>query len=251
MQTCADQGPHTVHLQNGGGATLPRILYPGLKIKEQSWQTPRHARVCSRVSPLGWCYPHLQVIPASGYPVLIAVNWSQHWCAISFLLGSQTTVSDKNSWDTLAKRCFFPSRAHLVPLKVVYRGSVTKSCTPTLRGQGDPKVSQPFRLRLYFWGILGMWLLVGSSGGKSLGRYIHVLEPFFSGKTLEISRTEREKTINRGKKSVSLITIFRSIKKSFLRIRFKEWTTVESKLRALFRRLVSCRLNILYRWRHD
>ena len=54
------------------------------------------------------------------------------------------TVSDKNSWDTLAKRCFFPSRAHLVPLKVVYSGSVTKSCTPTLRGQGDPKVSQPF-----------------------------------------------------------------------------------------------------------
>ena len=55
-----------------------------------------------------------------------------------------STVSDKNSWHTLAKRCFSPSRAHLVPLKVVYRGSVTKSCTPTLRGQGDPKVSQPF-----------------------------------------------------------------------------------------------------------
>ena len=54
------------------------------------------------------------------------------------------TVSDKNSWDTLTKRCFFPSRAHLVPLKVVYRGSVTKSRTPTLRGQGDPKVPQPF-----------------------------------------------------------------------------------------------------------
>ena len=36
LRTCADQGPHTVHLQNGGGATLPRILYPGLKIKEQS-----------------------------------------------------------------------------------------------------------------------------------------------------------------------------------------------------------------------
>ena len=66
------------------------------------------------------------------------------------------TVSDKNSWDTLAKRCFFPSRAHLVPLKVVYRGSVTKSCTPTLRGKGDQKVSQPFRLRLCFRGILGM-----------------------------------------------------------------------------------------------
>ena len=54
------------------------------------------------------------------------------------------TVSDKNSWDTLTKRCFFPSRAPLVPLKVVYRGLVTKSYTPTLRGQEDPKVSQPF-----------------------------------------------------------------------------------------------------------
>ena len=114
------------------------------------------------------------------------------------------TVSDKNSWDTLAKRCFFPSRAHLVPLKVVYRGSVTISCTPTLRGQGDPKVSQPFWLRLYFRGILGMWLLVGSSDGKSLGRYMHVSEPFFREKTLEISRIEREKTINRGKKSLFL-----------------------------------------------
>ena len=54
------------------------------------------------------------------------------------------TVSDKNSWDTLTKRCFFRSRAPLVPLKVVYGGSVTKSCTLTWRGQGDPKVSQPF-----------------------------------------------------------------------------------------------------------
>ena len=53
------------------------------------------------------------------------------------------TVSDKNSWDTLMKRCFFPSRAPLAPLKVIYHGSVTKSCTPTLRGQEDPKVSQP------------------------------------------------------------------------------------------------------------
>ena len=96
--------------------------------------------------------------------------------------GLQTTVSDKNSWYTLTKRCFFPSRAPLVPLKVVYRGLVTKSCTPTLRGQGDPKVSQPFWLRLCFWGILGMWLLVGSSGGKSLGRYMHVSEPFFREK---------------------------------------------------------------------
>ena len=98
------------------------------------------------------------------------------WCPVL------TTVSDKNSWDTLTKRCFFPSRAPLVPLKVVYRGLVTKSCTPTLRGQGDPKVSQPFWLRLCFWGILGMWLLVGSSGGKSLGRYMHVSEPFFREK---------------------------------------------------------------------
>ena len=37
------------------------------------------------------------------------------------------TVSDKNTWDTLTKRCFFPSRAPLVPLKVVYGGLVTKS----------------------------------------------------------------------------------------------------------------------------
>ena len=60
----------------------------------------------------------------------------------------RTTVSGKNSWDTLTKRCFFSSPAPLVPLKVVYRDSVTKSCTPTLRGQGDPKGSQPFWLRL-------------------------------------------------------------------------------------------------------
>ena len=49
-----------------------------------------------------------------------------------------STVSDKNSRDTLTKRCFFPPRAPLVTLKVVYRCSVTKSCTPTLRGQADP-----------------------------------------------------------------------------------------------------------------
>ena len=51
------------------------------------------------------------------------------------------TVSDKNSGNILTKRCFFPSHAPLVPLKVVHRGLVTKSCTPTLRGQGDLKVS--------------------------------------------------------------------------------------------------------------
>ena len=32
-----------------------------------------------------------QVILVSGYPVLTAVNWSQHWWAISFPLGSQTS----------------------------------------------------------------------------------------------------------------------------------------------------------------
>ena len=57
---------------------------------------------------------------------------------------AEATVSDKNSWDTLTKPCFSPSRTPLVPLKVVYRGSVTKPCTPTLRGQGDTKVSQQF-----------------------------------------------------------------------------------------------------------
>ena len=60
------------------------------------------------------------------------------------LISCFTTVSDKNSWDTLTKRCFFPSRAPLVPLKVVYRGSVTKFCTPTLRGQGYPKCPNHF-----------------------------------------------------------------------------------------------------------
>ena len=30
-----------------------------------------------------------QVILVSRYPVLTAVNWWQHWCAVSFLLGSQ------------------------------------------------------------------------------------------------------------------------------------------------------------------
>ena len=77
---------------------------------------------------------------------------------------------------------FFPFSCSPRPSQscfVVYRGLVTKSCTPTLRGQGDPKVSQPFWLRLGFWGIFGMWLFVGSSDGKSLGRYMHVSEPFF------------------------------------------------------------------------
>ena len=69
----------------------------------------------------------------------INLRISQH--VLKFLLD---TVSDKNSWDTLTKRYFFPSRAPLVPLKVVHGGSVTKCCTPTLGGQGDPKVSQPF-----------------------------------------------------------------------------------------------------------
>ena len=35
---------------------------------------------------------------------------------------------------------FFPSSAPLVPFKVVYHGSVTKPCTPTLRGQGDKSI---------------------------------------------------------------------------------------------------------------
>ena len=34
---------------------------------------------------------------------------------------------------------FFPSRVPLVPVKVVYRCSVTKPCTSTLRGQGEPQ----------------------------------------------------------------------------------------------------------------
>ena len=43
---------------------------------------------------------------------------------------------------TLRPNAVFPSRAPLVPLKVVYRGSVTKPCPPTLRGQGDTKLTE-------------------------------------------------------------------------------------------------------------
>ena len=43
----------------------------------------------------------------------------------------------------------------------------SQPCTPTQRGQGNTKVSQQFWLRLCFSGILGMWLLVGSSGEKN------------------------------------------------------------------------------------
>ena len=59
------------HLQNGGGATLPRVfprrscyesakaiqsLHPGLKTNEQSWQILRDARICPRgyPPPPGW-----------------------------------------------------------------------------------------------------------------------------------------------------------------------------------------------------
>ena len=56
---------------------------------------------------------------------------------------SSPTHSQTKIVATLKPNAVF-SRAHLVPLKVVYRGSVTKSGTPTLRAQGDPKESQPF-----------------------------------------------------------------------------------------------------------
>ena len=76
------------------------------------------------------------------------VMWRFSSSIIFMVLWRKPTVSDKNSWDTLTKRCFFPSSAPLVPLKVVHGGSVPKSCTPTLRGRGDHKVFQPFWLRL-------------------------------------------------------------------------------------------------------
>ena len=47
--------------------------------------------------------------------------------------------------------------------------------------------------------VWSVYVLVSSSGRKSLATYIHVLEPCFRRK-LEISRREREKTINRGNK---------------------------------------------------
>ena len=49
---------------------------------------------------------------------------------------------------TLDAKPFFPSRASLFPPNVVYFDSVTKSCTPTLRGREDTKMSQQFWLRL-------------------------------------------------------------------------------------------------------
>ena len=58
------------------------------------------------------------------------------------------TVSDKNSWHTQRQRLFSRSRASLFPSNVVYCDSVTKSCTPTLRGRENTKISQKFWLRL-------------------------------------------------------------------------------------------------------
>ena len=92
--------------------------------------------------PLSECYVlRRKICSLRKHPFLLALR---RWGRFAFFFSVGPTVSDKNSWDTLTKRRFFPSCAPLVPLKVVYRGLVTKSCTPTLRGQGDPKVSQPF-----------------------------------------------------------------------------------------------------------
>ena len=61
------------------------------------------------------------------------------------------TVSDKNSWDTLTKHCFFPSRDPLVPLKAS-QSSLSRFghqiLYTNIEGKGDPKVSQPFWLTL-------------------------------------------------------------------------------------------------------
>ena len=124
----------------------------------------------------------------------INLRISQH--VFKFLLD---TVSDKNSWDTLTKRCFFPSRAPLVPLKVVHGGSVTKCCTPTLGGQGDPKVSQPFWLRLYSnveWRTASSLLCHCSTGRK----YI-----FVQCKALFSKWLSRRRRCNRDKIRVKLV----------------------------------------------
>ena len=151
----------------------------------------------------------LSVVPCSPWSVTVIISVSRsvskNWPHRAFqhpntfrmaeppiCIYCTATVSDKNSWDTFTKRCFFPSRAPLVPLKVVYRGSVTKSCTPTLRGQGDPRVSQPFWLRLCFRGILAMWLLVGSGGGKSLGRWYTFRSHFFGKNIRDFTDRKRE-----------------------------------------------------------
>ena len=76
--------------------------------------------------------------------------------------------------------------------KFFYRRSVTKSCTPTLTGHGDAKLSQQFWLKLCFRGILGMWLLVGSSGGKEgTGRHKTVPTILTESVALKLSKNKK------------------------------------------------------------
>lgn len=91
------------------------------------------------------CYRNVhetQWTPQQGKSLSLVTNLqiNLHICQRTFKF-LPDTVSDKNSWDTQTKRCFFPSCTPLFSLKVVYRSSVTKPCTPTLREQGDTKVS--------------------------------------------------------------------------------------------------------------
>ena len=76
------------------------------------------------------------------------------WRKIILCLGA--TVSDINSWDTSCQHLLFPPRAFPAPLNVVYRSSVTKSFTPTLRGKEEAEVSQQLCLGLCKREILGM-----------------------------------------------------------------------------------------------
>ena len=79
----------------------------------------------------------------SGGPAAVSVGF----CS-GISSGSGTTVSDINSWDTSCQHLLFPPRAFPAPLNVVYRSSVTKSFTPTLRGKEEAEVSQQLCLGL-------------------------------------------------------------------------------------------------------
>ena len=94
-----------------------------------------------------------------------------------------------------------------------------------------------------------MWLLVGSIGGKSLGRYIHVSEPFFSGEN-ERFQGEKERRQSTEERSVSLITTFQGFKKALNVLGINSEQRMSQNCAHHFAR--ECILpNMSYRWWHD
>ena len=70
--------------------------------------------------------------------------WHDAQAYINFtpFVALQATVSDTISWDTSCQHYLFPSHDLPAPLNVVYRSSVTKSVTSTLRGKEEAEVRQ-------------------------------------------------------------------------------------------------------------